>query len=257
MNEGLIIDVINFGINNKTIFIFSKESILEKYFIYPAKNSFNYLSKYDKLDYITLIKYEFQKKGNRFDFEIIDSFLNLKKNYKKIIISAIFSDLLKNCLAEGESSSIDYNNIQLFLNFLNLENKNLIDIEKDLKENISVLILFLYYLISNSGIIDFSSVNQRKISDNSLLFFDRFNNHFVVKNNSENKNPYYLKSPKELFYLLDFKLQNFKDIQNIIDKFIDFEIKNLNNLLFFLSNLYKFSYHRKNIKSLEFLKYLE
>ncbi len=281
MNEGLVIDTINFGINNKTILIFSKDSILEKFFIYPPKNSFNLFDKYNRLDYFMIISYEIQKKGNRFDFEIIDEFSALKTDYKKIITCAILSDLLKNSLVEGEKSNIDYKKVKYFIDFL------IKQLNVDIKSYLSLVILFIYYLISNSGEISFSFDNyEQEMISESNLFFDLYHNQFIITNkldfnqfepdqtksnqNDFNKPLYnqsrfngldfqsqnYLKCPKHIFSILDFNAESFDKIYyhlNILEKY---EIKILNNLLFFLSNLFKLAYHRKNIKSLEFVKYL-
>lgn len=266
MNEGLIIDTVNFGVNNKTVLIFSKDSILEKFFIYPPKDNFNLIDKYNRLDYFMIISYEVQRKGNRFDFEIIDEFLGLKKDYRKIIISAILSDLLKNSLVEGDKSNIDYEKIQLFIDFMIKELNN------DIKSYFSLLILFIYYLISNSGEINFSFIeNDNNISSESSLFFDIYHYQFIVANKLDNDpskfnqsthdqldfhNRNYFKCPQQILSILQFKPASFDNIYYYFNNLKNYEIKILNNLLFFLSNLFKVAYHRKNIKSLEFLKYL-
>lgn len=215
MSEGLVIDKIEFGINNKLIFLFSKNSVLEKYYIYPSKIYF--LDNNQNIDYLNIIRYDIQEKSKRFNFEILSDFSELKKDLEKLIIGAIFCDFLKNSLLEGSITNIKYEEILYFFYYLSQEEK--------LKSNnlVSCLIVFIYYLLFNSGSFDASQIKNKK-EELKLLF-------------SLSEKP--------------------EEMLKIISKLSKMESNKLNNMLFFLINSFKFVYHRKNIKSLEFIKYLD
>ncbi|HQJ40521.1 MAG TPA: hypothetical protein PK449_03080, partial [Exilispira sp.] len=58
MNEGIVIDLYNFGSSHKVIDIISKNGRIEKFFLYRPSLISNMQKTHDCLDFLTLIKYE-------------------------------------------------------------------------------------------------------------------------------------------------------------------------------------------------------
>lgn len=249
MNEGLIIDVINFGINNKIILLFSKDSQLEKLFLYqPKKESFA-LDIHNKLDYLMTISYENDKKKGKIYIDIIDNFNNLRNNFERLILGSILCDLIKNSLSIGSLTNINYYEIINLIRVLE-EKENI-----DLKFQYSFIILILYYLLINSGSFTLPlKINGMQDNNSTFLFYDLKTNQFVIS--EKNLNTQYLICPKDIFILKDFFDFNKSSIDNYFNELNSLNIANLNKLLFFLSELFNFIYQRKYIKSLTFLKYI-
>lgn len=219
MNEGLIVDCIDFGVNNKIIFVYSDNSIMEKFFIYPPKNNLSFIKNFNRLDYFMLINYETLKKKNNFDFEIINDFSQIKYDLKKVLTAAIFCDFLKNSFYESSISNIKYEKIILFINVF---------IQKNCLSPFfcfSFLILFIYYLIYESGAFNNSNYN---IETNKKIY-------------------------DEVIEITKFFPYNFEEILKYLDNLMKMDLNKLKSVLHFFINLFKFTYHRKSIKSETFI----
>jgi len=251
MNKGLVLDVINFGINNKLLFIFCESDKMEKIFLYPPKNKDILEDQYNRLDYAIIIEYEYHDKGKKIYYEIIEENHKIKKNLKKLILTSIICDLIKNSLQVDEKASFFYNNVVDYLKIIVEEN----DIEKNFMY--SYIILFLFYLLSASGVFSLPDKDYyKKVSETHNLFYDIKNTNFIFSKSNLNIEKGYLKCTKDLIILYDFYLKNDFITRQNLQKLENTGIEKLNNLLFFLSNLFNLSYHRNRINSLSFINYI-
>ncbi len=256
MNKGFVLDAINFDINNKLIYIFSENSMMEKYFIYQPKNNFDLINKHNRLDYMMIIEYEYQNKGQKFFYEIIDDFVTIKNSLNSLLLGSIICDLIKNSIQIEEKTIFQYQNIVDFIKLIFLKN--------DFNKNFifSYIILLIFYLLLNSG--------RFILPEKDSIFYDTHNLKFVSDKNMVNSykmkesnqiyinninNDRFIRCPKELFVLNELDIKNCISIQNL-NLLENLNSDKLNNLLFFLSNLFNLAYHKKRVNSLTFIKYI-
>lgn len=252
MNEGLIIDTLDFGVSNKIIFVFSKDSLMEKFYIYPSKSSLFTPHSSGNIDYLVLIKYELQKKNKKLEYDIIDKFTELRKNYNKLITGAIFCDYLKNSLIEGSSSLIKYDNIIFFINLLS---KTTIE---DKRYYLSIITIFIYFLVINSGALNIDIKNYSCYNINKpFLYYNPSTNEFFISEDNNFLKDWKIEYIEEFISLLSINLNDYNLLEKFIFNFQRLEIKKIDNFLFFFSNLFNLVYHRKYVKSFYFVKLIK
>lgn len=252
MNEGLIIDALDFGVNNKVIFVFSKDSYMEKFYIYPSKSRLFTSHSTESIDYLVLIKYELQKKSKKLEYDIIDKFTELRKNYNKLVTGAILCDYLKNSLIEGSSSLVKYDNIIFFINLLSKTTT------EDKRYYLTIITIFIYFLIINSGALNVDIKNYSCDNiDKAFLYYNPSTNEFFISEDNHLFKDWKIEYIEEFISLLSINLNDYNLLEKFIFNFQRLEIKKIDNFLFFFSNLFNLVYHRKYVKSFYFVKLIK
>jgi recombinational DNA repair protein (RecF pathway) len=242
MNEGIVIDLYNFGSSHKAINIISKNGRIEKFFLYRPSIISNMQKTHDCLDFLTLIKYE-KKSGDKISsIEIEYDFREIKVDFKKLIICSIASELVKHFDEIQQTKKEESFIFNFFYDFL-------IDIEryKDIKPDqyYSFLFWFLLNLLIFSGTFNYQS--NCDLCSESISGVNSYYNlntgQYVCEKHLKQKDASYpfIKIPDHFT-----GISRFEEINDNFSK----------NLFSFIIKIYKYNFSINNLKTLKFLKYL-
>lgn len=233
--KGIVIGYSYFGANHKNFKILIDNGVFSNYFIYKTTKIID--NSYEKIEPYNIVEFFINKSKIVSNVNILKSFDNINKDYKKFFLISIFSELLY-------FSKVDYNTKRLFnifYSFLNILNK---------PRNISYenyLVFIFSYVAVNSGYFNLEGICKKcgKKLD-KVIYFSL--NDFLEKC-VEHKIPY------------SFKISiNYFNYYNLLLKEIDKKliIPNLTyddaiQMIKFFKNFYNILFEGKKIKSFKFI----